>query len=374
MTSAIDEELLAYAEELGFGEVHLRLDPATGMRAIIAIHSTKFGPALGGCRFVEYPDIGSATRDALRLARGMSYKSIMANLPLGGGKGVIIKPKNLVDREALFGAYGRFVNELGGRYITAMDSGSQTSDMDIISRFTPYVANTSKQDGDPAPCTALGVYKGIKAAVKHKLKLDGLKDVRIALQGLGHVGYRLAELLHEAGAKLTVCDRNPELVKLAVKDLKVQAVAPEEIYSVDCDVFSPCALGAIINDETIPQLKAAIIAGGANNQLAEPRHGDKLHEMGILFIPDYVINSGGLIFAYAQYKNASHEEARQHTRQIFEVTLTLLERALHENKATYLVADQMAEDILSSGGNIGRSSNVHNSYRSAGAAAVATAE
>lgn len=346
MNKSSHEDLLRYAENLGFGDLHIKLDPATGMRAIIAIHSTKRGPALGGCRFIEYDSVGDAIYDAIRLAWGMSYKAAMANLPLGGGKAVVLKPKQLTDRDAYFRAFGRFIDELGGRYITAMDSGTEITDMDTIATQTSYVTTTSSRNGDPAPFTARGVLRGIEAAVKFKLQRDDLKNLHIAIQGVGHVGYDLAIDLHKYGAKLTVCDRNPAAVQRCVDEFGATAVSLNEIYSVPCDVFAPCALGAILNDDTIPRLTTTIVAGSANNQLAEPRHAQALADRGILYAPDYVINAGGLIHALAEYKNTSLEETDQQIQHIYDILLTLFERAENEGKPTSVVADMIAQERL----------------------------
>lgn len=341
-----DRDFLDYALSHGFGDLHFKVDPATGMKAIIAIHSTKLGPALGGCRFIEYPDTASAINDAMRLARGMSYKAASVNLPLGGGKSVIIKPEGPFDREAYFHAFGRFVNELNGRYITALDSGTLLADMDIIAQHAPYVASLSQQNGDPSPYTAMGVYKGIQVAVACKLGKDSLQGVHVAIQGLGHVGYLLANYLHEAGATLTVADINPETVQRAVRDFGATAVSTDQIHKVPCDVFSPCALGAIINDNSIHQLQTTVVAGAANNQLAHHHHGQILHDKGILYAPDYVINAGGLIFAGSQYLKTSADQVK---RQIDSIGHSLQEtflRSQRDNLPTSDIADTLAQEKL----------------------------
>lgn len=346
MNTAFDDELFRYAENLGFGDLHFKFDKATGLQAIIAIHSTKRGPALGGCRFIEYPSVADGVRDALRLARGMSYKAAMANLPLGGGKAVLLKPKQPIDREAYFTAFGRFVDELGGRYITAMDSGTEITDMDVIAQSTPYVTTISSHNGDPAPFTALGTECGLLAAVKFKLGRDSVEGLHIAIQGVGHVGLLLAKLLHAKGARLTVCDRNDAVVQRCVTEYGATAVSPDEIYRVPCDVFAPCALGAILNDQTIPQLQTTVVAGAANNQLAEPRHGEMLLERGILYAPDYVINAGGLIHAYAEYNNISTAGIEEQISQIYATMMTIFARAQQEQKPTYVIADIIAAERL----------------------------
>lgn len=345
-TSALNDELFHYAQQLGFGELHIKFDEPTGLCAIIAIHSTKRGPALGGCRCLEYHSTIDAVRDALRLAQGMSYKAAISDLALGGGKSVLIKPKHINDREAYFAAFGRFIEDLNGRYITAMDSGTEVNDMDIIARYTRHVSSTSK-GGDPGPFTALGVLRGIQACAKYKLNRENnLEGLHIAIQGVGHVGYSLAKNLHERGVELTICDRNPTAVEHCVRDFNAKVVTGDEIYSVDCDIFAPCALGAILNDHTIPLLKTKIVAGSANNQLAEPRHDKMMWERGILYAPDYAINAGGLIHAFAEYEQSSMEESNAHIDQIYETILMIFERSEREHKSTGEIADIIAAERL----------------------------
>lgn len=343
----LSDELLSYAKNLGFGELFFKIDQVNQLCAVVALHSTRLGPALGGCRFIEYTSIDLAIRDALRLARGMSYKAALANLPLGGGKTVLMRPKKLSDRTAYFRALGRFVNEFKGRYIIAMDSGVVIEDMDAIALETPYVVTTSKHKGNPAPYTALSVLCGIEAAVKFKLQLDNLEGVHVAIQGMGHVGFALANALQKKGARLTVCDSNAELIQRYAKDLHARIVEPDEIYTVECDVFSPCALGAVLNDDSISQLKTAIVAGSANNQLAEPRHAELMQKKNILYAPDYVINAGGLIYAYAEYQNRLNREyVVQHIQTIYSTLLEIFKRAHDENKSPSMVADSLAESRL----------------------------
>lgn len=345
MNTKMYDELFQYAEELNFGEVHIKMDSSTGLFAIVAIHSTKRGPSLGGCRCIEYDSTNAAIRDALRLARGMSYKAAISNLPLGGGKAVLLKPAQIKDREAYFASFGQFVDTLGGRYITAMDSGTEVSDMDVIARHTRHVSTTSK-GGDPAPFTASGALRGIEAAVQHLFKRSTLDGLHVAVQGVGHVGYALSRYLYERGAKLTVCDRDPQRVQRVVTEFNATAVSSEKIYEVDCDIFAPCALGAILNDQTIPLLKAKIVGGCANNQLAEPRHDKVLWQKGILYAPDYVINAGGLIHAFAEYANSSMEEANHHINHIYDALFAIFERAHQEGKSTGEIADIIAAERL----------------------------
>lgn len=343
----LGEALMDYAKRLGFGELHIKIDAEKELYAIIGIHSTQRGPALGGCRFLEYASIDLALRDTMRLAQGMSYKAALANLPLGGGKTVLLRPKKIKDRNIYFQNLGKFINDLNGRYIVAMDSGVTTSDMDNIALETPYVATIPPGKEDPGPYTALGVLRGIAAAVKFKFQQDTLGGLHVALQGLGNVGFSLANLLYQQGVRLTVCDVNQEVTRLCEKKFGATVVNSEDIYAVECDIFSPCALGAILNDETIPQLKARIVAGSANNQLAERRHANLLKEKGILYAPDYVINVGGLIYSYAEYFNTPNKKSVDHDiKKIYDSALQLFQRAYQEDKLPTEIADKIAHERL----------------------------
>ncbi len=342
-TSACDvsQDIFARAAAMDFGDLHLKHDTASGLRAIIAIHNTRLGPALGGCRCLHYPNTGAALTDVMRLAQGMSYKAAMAGLPLGGGKAVIMLPEHKLDRKALFSAYGRFVDELGGRYISSVDSGTGPADMDIAAKFTRHVRSTSDR-GDPSPSTALGVRHGIEAAVRHHLGNSDLKGIHVAVQGLGHVGYHLVRELHAAGAKLTVCDIDAAAVQRVVDEFGVRSVAFDQVYAVEADVFAPCALGGVINDDTLPKLKARIIAGASNNVLAEIRHADALHQRGILYAPDYVINAGGLMQVWIEDTNALQAKLCA----IHGTLNTLFKRADALGQSPARVVDTMAEEIL----------------------------
>jgi leucine dehydrogenase len=341
-----DANFLDYAASHGFGELHMKIDPASGMRAIIAIHSTKLGPALGGCRFIEYDNSNQALYDAMRLARGMSYKAASVGLPLGGGKSVILKPKAPFDRTAYFKAFGQFVNSLDGRYITAIDSGSELSDMDIIAKHTPYVATCSRLEGNPSPFTAQGVLRGIQAAAEFKWDNPSLEGLHVAIQGLGHVGYSLAEKLHERGVKLTVADVNVDAVERAQHEFNAEAVPIDMIHRVSCDLFAPCALGASLNNDTIPELQATVVAGAANNQLAHAYHGQALHDHGILYAPDYVINAGGLIFAADKYLNNSKEPMPTQLNTIHTSLMEIFNRSAREDIPTSTIADTIAQEKL----------------------------
>lgn len=343
----IADDFLDYALTHGFGDLHFKVDPESGMKAIIAIHNTKLGPALGGCRFIEYPSTQAAVKDAMRLARGMSYKAASVDLPLGGGKSVIIKPREPFDRTQYMHQFGKFVQELNGRYITALDSGTELKDMDIIAEHTPYVASLSKYDGDPSPSTAKGILRGIQAAVAFKLGKDSLNGLHIAVQGLGHVGFSLCKHLHELGAKLTVADISPAAVEKAVIQFGAKTVSTDQIHKVPCDVFAPCALGAVINDLTIPQLQTTIIAGAANNQLAHTHHGKVLHDKSILFAVDYVINAGGLIFAASKYLHTPEEKINEQIDAIYAHLMEIFTRSAKENLPTSEIADHLAQEKLS---------------------------
>ena len=345
--SLTQEHFLDYALTHDFGDLHFKVDPSSGLTAIIAIHNTNLGPALGGCRFIEYSSVDNAIYDAMRLARGMSYKAALVGLPLGGGKAVILKPKTTFDRKAYFHAFGKFVNELNGRYITALDSGTELTDMDIIHQHSPHVASLSKYNGDPSPSTARGVLMGIEAAVAFKKDKESLQGLNIAIQGLGHVGMHLAQLLHQRGAQLTVSDINLANVDKAIKEFGAKAVNPNEIHRVECDVFAPCALGASLNDQTIAQLQTSIVAGAANNQLAHSFHGQVLHDKGILFAVDYVINAGGLIFAASKYLTHSDAQVNDKINGIKRVMLDIFSRSEKENKPTNTIADLQAQEIIS---------------------------
>ncbi|HBD10505.1 MAG TPA: amino acid dehydrogenase [Porticoccaceae bacterium] len=312
--------------QYGLSEMHFRADPPSGLQAIIAIHNTYNGPALGGCRFIEYPRAEDAIRDAARLAQGMACKAALAGLPLGGGKSVVIKPSGDFDREKLFAQFGRFVEDLGGRYITALDSGTSLQDMDIIARHTSYVSSGTRF-GDCSESTAAGVFQSLQTICRKVLGPKLGPKTTFAIQGLGHVGMLLAKLLRRADARLVVCDPDPALVSEARRELGAQVVSPDDIYHQDCDIFVPCALGGIVNDATVPQFRCSVIAGAANNQLADDRHAKVLHERGIIFIPDFVINAGGLIHASLRYFGHSENEIFERIREIPLRVSTLIDTA-----------------------------------------------
>jgi leucine dehydrogenase len=339
-------ELFSYLQKYDYEQVVFCHDAAAGLRAVIAIHDTTLGPALGGCRMWTYASEEEAVLDALRLARGMTYKAAVAGLNLGGGKTVVIGDPRRDKSEALFRALGRFIHSLSGRYITAEDVGTTVHDMDLIHLETPYVCGVSQtygSSGNPSPMTALGVFRGIQASAKHLFGSDDLSGRHVAVQGLGNVGYELARLLQEAGAQLTVADINPEQVQRAVNELGARAVSPSEILDVECDILAPCALGAVLNDDTIPRLRCQIVAGSANNQLADERHGDLLHERGILYAPDYVINAGGLINVADELEGYHPERARSKVERLYDIMLNLYRMAAEQKIPTHRAADRMAE-------------------------------
>jgi leucine dehydrogenase len=328
-------------------------DDASGLKAIIAVHNSNLGPALGGCRMWHYASEDDAIRDVLRLSRGMTYKSALAGLQLGGGKSVIIGNPRTDKTPALLDAFARALNQLNGRYVAAEDSGTNVADMKYLAERTPHVAGIidkpsheaeGMRSGDPSPATAYGTFFGIRAAVKRKLGRDSLDGLRVAIQGVGNVGFDLARQLTDAGAQLWVADIHEENLVRAREELGARALAPEAIYAADVDVFAPCAMGAILNDETIPQLRASIVAGAANNQLAEVRHGSELMRRGILYAPDYVINAGGIIDIYHERIGFDRPALLRHLEGIHDTLLEIFERADKEARPTGEVADALAEE------------------------------
>ncbi|WPC06533.1 Glu/Leu/Phe/Val dehydrogenase dimerization domain-containing protein [Pseudomonas benzenivorans] len=333
-------------------------DQASGLKAIIAIHDTTLGPALGGCRMWSYASDDEALRDVLRLSRGMSYKSALAKLPLGGGKAVIIGNPHQDKSEALFQAMGDFVDSLGGRYITAADSGTGVAEMQIMAERTRHVAGAGQREalvggglrnGDPSPSTAYGVFIGLQAAVKHRLGRDDLKGLKVAIQGVGQVGFGLARQLKEAGAELWVTDIVEANVRRAVEQLGATAVGQNDIYGLDVDVFAPCAMGAIINPHTLEALRAPVIAGAANNQLASAELAEELQRKGCLYAPDYAINAGGIIDVCYERTGGSAAELKAHIEGIGETLTQIFQRAEREGATTTAIADRLAEERLRGG-------------------------
>lgn len=318
-------------------------DPLFGYKGIIAIHDTTLGPALGGTRFWSYESEADAIVDALRLSRGMTYKAAIAGLALGGGKSVILGDPKTRDREMIFRAHGRAVDSLKGRYITAEDVGTSPDDMEFIQMETEHVVGVLEGSGDPSPVTAYGVYRGIKACAAFRYGDDSLAGKHVAVQGLGHVGYHLCADLAAENAKLTVADIDAERVTRVVDEFGATPVDSDAIYGVDADVFAPCALGAVVNDDTVECFTFDIIAGAANNQLALAQHGDMLREKHILYAPDYVINAGGLINVYGELEGWSPERAKRKAGEIYNTLLRIFERAHADGVPTSVAADRVAE-------------------------------
>ncbi|NIB39651.1 Glu/Leu/Phe/Val dehydrogenase [Pseudomaricurvus alkylphenolicus] len=321
-------------------------DRETGLNAIIAIHNTCLGNAMGGCRMVNYRSADEALNDVLRLSRGMTYKSAAANLPLGGGKSVILGDPREHKTKDMLRAMGRFVDSLNGRYVVAEDSGMGEADMRVMAEQTPHVVGYAKHDGergDPAPATAYGVFLGLRTAVAHRYKTSDIRDMRVAIQGMGNVGYRLAKLLHEAGAQLLVSDIFRDNTDRARREFGATVVPPEQIFNQDVEVISPCALGAVIDDRVLNQLRAGVIAGSANNQLAYDDIGNALKAKSILYAPDYVINAGGIIDVYYQTRGLPYAQAQRHMTKCISSTLTeVFRRAASSDQSTNVIADQVA--------------------------------
>jgi len=323
-------------------QVLFTCDPSCEYQGIIAIHDTSLGPALGGTRFWNYASDSEALIDVLRLARGMTYKAAVAGLNLGGGKSVIIGDNRTTRREMVMRAHGRAVESLGGRYITAEDVGTSVEDMTFIGMETENVVGMAGKSGDPSPVTAYGVYRGIKACAYRKYGDDDLSERSVMVQGAGHVGYFLAQDLIEEGAKVFIADIDEDRVQRACDDLGCEAVDADDVFNVDADVLAPCALGAILNDETIPILKVDIVAGAANNQLARSRHADDIKERGILYAPDYVINAGGLINVYSELVGWSLERSKRKAAEIYTTLLHVFELADSEGVTSAEAANKLA--------------------------------
>jgi leucine dehydrogenase len=346
----ITEKKIPGYERVLFGE-----EPENHYRGIIAIHSTVLGPAGGGTRFWKYRSEDEALVDVLRLAKGMTYKSALADLPFGGGKSVIIGDNKIKDREKLFRAHGRFINTLAGQYTTGEDVGTSPEDLEFVRRETQYVAGLHGASGDPSPRTARGVFRAMQAMAKIRWQNEDLSNKTVAIQGCGHVGYFLAGELHKAGARLIVADVDAEKVKRVADEFGAKSVSPEEIYSVEADIFAPCALGGILNDETIPRITAGIICGAANNQLLEPRHGELLEQRGMAYVPDYAANAGGIIGG-ACMETRGWDEARTMKRvdSIYDTILEIFALAAKERIPTHLAADRLAEQRLAKGAGASR--------------------
>ncbi len=333
------------AEEMTFGDIHFKHDKTTGLKAIIAIHNTDLGPAVGGCRFAFYQSTQDALYDAMRLAQGMSYKAAITGLTSGGGKSVIIRPQEIGNRKKLFAAFGDFVEQLGGRYVTAVDSGTSVDDMNIVATRTKHVSSTSRT-GDPSPYTALGVRRGMQAALKAKYQQDDLSNKHVVIQGIGHVGYYLAKELHVLGARLTYSDVNAHALHRVISEFGGESVSPDAVYDVACDVFAPCALGGTLNVNTVNRLQTKIIVGAANNQLASPEIAELLHRKNILYAPDYVVNAGGLI----QITLLDETKVRHKVNAIYATVLDIFNQSRKTGLATAITADNIAQEIIKKAG------------------------
>jgi leucine dehydrogenase len=331
-------------------------DKHTGLKAIIGVHNTRLGPALGGTRFYPYTKEEDALTDVLRLSKGMTYKAAVSGLNLGGGKAVIIGDPKKLGSEAFFRAFGRFVNSLNGRYITAEDVGTSVKFMEWINKETAHVTGIPTYiggSGDPSPFTAHGTFVGIKACLKAQTGKDSVSGIKVAVQGIGNVGYHLCKELHENGAKLYVSDVNKDAVKRAVKEFGAEAVEGDKIYSVAADVYAPCALGATVNDKTIPMFKCSIIAGAANNQLLDQvKHGEAVKKAGILYAPDYVINAGGLINVNSEVYGGGTDHVLAQIENIYNTLLNIFEIAGKEKVTTAVAANRIAEKRIADISNI----------------------
>jgi leucine dehydrogenase len=337
--------MFALMQSARLESLHLSVDPVSGLKAVIAIHNSRLGPALGGCRYLAYPNDESAVADAIRLAQGMSYKAALAGLALGGGKAVIIRPAHVESRAALFEAFGRCVEQLDGRYITAIESGTSTADMDCIAQYTQHVTSTTA-GGDPSPHTAMGVFSGIRTTAMARLGSDNLEGLRVAVQGLGNVGFALAEQLHAAGAELLVSDNDPGKVQLAMEELGAHPIANEALLSTPCDILAPCGLGGVLNSYSVAQLRCAAVAGSANNQLSNLQVADQLETRGILYAPDYVINAGGLIYVALQHRGETLGTITAHLSRIGTRLTEVFAHAQAEKRSPARVADELAERLL----------------------------
>ena len=346
-TATKSNTLFDHMSAAGHEQVVYCHDQETGLKAIIAIHNTVLGPALGGTRMWNYDNEQDALRDVLRLSRGMSFKASISGLNLGGGKAVIIGDSKKDKSEALFRRFGKFVNSLSGKYITAEDVGTSTKDMEYIKMETNHVTGLPESmggGGDPSPVTAYGVYMGMKAAAKHTWGNDSLNGKKIVVQGVGHVGENLVHHLVAEGAKIYIIDLNQDALKRIAGETKAEILSGLDFFGMDMDIYAPCALGATLNTENIQKLKCAVIAGAANNQLAdETLHGQMITDKGITYAPDFLINAGGLINVYSELIGYNRQRAMQQTEKIFDYTLDIMKKAAAERIPTYLAANRMAE-------------------------------
>ncbi|MDG1841504.1 MAG: Glu/Leu/Phe/Val dehydrogenase dimerization domain-containing protein [Crocinitomicaceae bacterium] len=345
--------VIAQMQNMGHEQILFCSDKSTGLKAIIAVHNTILGPALGGTRMWNYSNELEALNDVLRLSKGMTYKNSISGLNLGGGKAVIIGNSRQDKTEALFRKFGEFVNSLGGKYITAEDVGISPVDMNWVNMETNHVVGLPGKSGDPSPLTALGVYMGMKSCAKIKYGTDSLEGKKVAVQGVGHVGEYLVSHLIKENALVTVTDIHEDVLKRISKEYGVNVVAPDEIYDVEMDIYAPCALGSTINDENLDRLSCSIVAGAANNQLEnEVIHGDELLKRKIIYAPDYVINAGGVINCFSEVEGLSSQWSVGKTKEIYNTIYNIVKRSKDEEKATYLIANQMAEERIEAIGKV----------------------
>lgn len=349
--SSTENPIISKMSTMGHEQVLFCNDSATGLKAIIAIHNTVLGPALGGTRMWSYSNEMEALNDVLRLSKGMTYKNSISGLNLGGGKAVIIGDARTMKSEALFRRFGKFVESLAGNYITAEDVGISPSDMNWVNMETNHVAGLPGKSGDPSPVTAYGVYMGMKACAKVQFGSDSLEGKTIAVQGVGHVGEYLVKHLAAEKANVVITDIHEETLKRVSNQYGVKVVAPSEIYDVPMDIYAPCAMGATINDETLSRLKCSIISGAANNQLAiEQKHGLEVMNRGIIYAPDYTINAGGVINCFSEVEGLSSEWAHTKAGEIYTTILNIIHRSKEANIPTYQIANKMAEERIAAVG------------------------
>jgi len=352
-TNLVDNPIVARMSQYNHEQLLFCNDNATGLKAIIAVHNTTLGPALGGTRMWQYNNELEALNDVLRLSRGMTYKNSISGLNLGGGKAVIIGDSRTQKSEALFRRFGKFVESLAGKYITAEDVGISTEDMVWVNMETNNVVGLPGKSGDPSPVTAYGVYMGMKAAAKVQFGTDSLAGKKIAVQGVGHVGEYLVENLTKEGAEIYITDIHKDTLKRVSAKYGAKIVGLDEIYDIDSDIYAPCALGATVNDDTLSRLKCSIIAGAANNQLAkESIHGEAVKSQGIIYVPDFMLNAGGVINCYAEVKGLTSEWAMGKAEEIYNTTLNILNRSNADNVPSYKIANQMAEERIEAIGKV----------------------
>ena len=353
-TQTSNNPIIREMNEMGHEQVVFCQDQETGLKAIIAIHSTALGPALGGTRMWNYKNELEALNDVLRLSRGMTFKASISGLNLGGGKAVIFGDSKTQKTDALMKRFGQFVETLGGKYITAEDVGMTTRDMEIVRKETKHVTGIPMSmggSGDPSPVTAYGVYMGMKAAAKYKWGTDSLKGKKVAVQGIGNVGTNLVKHLTEEGALVTINDISKERMDIVAKQYNASIIEGDAIYDVDMDIYAPCALGSSINDATLKRLKCSVIAGAANNQLAdEVKHGKMVMEKGIIYAPDFLINAGGLINVYSELNGYNREESIKKTEEIYHTTLEILKKSELDKITPHEAAKQIAQSRVRSAG------------------------